>query len=145
MRNMSKLIFFRLCVNVGISLGVIVTTWILSGTLPFTLGMVVFSVLGQMEYYRMVQAKGHSPSVKMGLASTTLIILAAYFTPAYADAFLPICGTITTCYLLLRKKEATIADIATTLLGIFYTGYCPSFYVRLHGYVMARRSATCVT
>lgn len=115
-------------------MGVIVTTWILSGTLPFTLGMVVFSVLGQLEYYRMVKAKGHNPSVKMGIVSTTLIILAAYFFPAHADAMFPICGAITTCYLLLRRQYvATIADIATTLLGIFYTGYCPSFFIRLHG------------
>mmetsp|Transcript_478 Transcript_478/g.1653 ORF Transcript_478/g.1653 Transcript_478/m.1653 type:complete len:393 (+) Transcript_478:195-1373(+) len=119
----------------GCIMGVIVTTWIMSGTLPFALGMVVFSVLGQLEYYRMVQAKGHNPSVKMGLLSTTLIIMAAYLTPRHADAMLPICGTITTCYLLLRRKKvASIADIATTLLGIFYTGYCPSFYVRLHGF-----------
>mmetsp|Transcript_23436 Transcript_23436/g.93033 ORF Transcript_23436/g.93033 Transcript_23436/m.93033 type:complete len:376 (-) Transcript_23436:242-1369(-) len=119
----------------GCIMGVIVTTWIMSGTFPFALGMVVFSVLGQLEYYRMVKAKGHNPSVFLGICSTTLIILGTYFFPAHADALFPVCGTITTCYLLLRRKTyATTADIATTLLGVFYTGYCPSFYIRLHGF-----------
>lgn len=36
------------------------------------------------------------------------------------------------CYfLLVRRTPATIGDISTTFMGVFYGAYLPSFWVRL--------------
>ena len=40
-------------------------------------------------------------------------------------------GTIICFYLLFQPKIATIADISSSILGLFYTGYLPTFWVRL--------------
>lgn len=81
----------------------------------------------------MVAAKGHLPAYKMGLCVTTVTMLLSAFAPGLADVALPVGGTCICIYLLFRRsKIATIADISTTFMGLFYAGYLPSYWVRLH-------------
>jgi phosphatidate cytidylyltransferase len=121
-------------VATGFTMGAVVIGVIFTGRWLFALMMLVAQLLGQGEYYRMVIAKGHSPAFKTGLLVTATLIVATYFTPSLADAVFPIGGTAICIYLLFRrKKAATIADISTTFMGLFYAGYLPSFWVRLHG------------
>lgn len=122
-------------VATGFVLGGAAIAWIFAGRWPFLLGMAVASVLGQREYYKMAIAKGHAPAYKMGLISTVITMTLSAVAPKYADAVFPLAGTIICCYLLFRRRKiATIADISTTFMGLFYAGYLPSFWVRLHGY-----------
>jgi phosphatidate cytidylyltransferase len=48
-----------------------------------------------------------------------------------ADAIFPVAGTFICFYLLFQPKFATIADISASIMGLFYGGYLPSYWVRL--------------
>ena len=122
-------------VATGFVLGGLAIAWIFAGPWPFLTGLTVASVLGQNEYYKMAMAKGHAPAQKMGLISTAITMVLSAIAPVYADVVFPLAGTIICCYLLFRRRKiATIADISTTFMGLFYAGFLPSFWVRLHGY-----------
>jgi phosphatidate cytidylyltransferase len=47
------------------------------------------------------------------------------------DAVMPIAGTFICFYLLFQPKMATIADVSASIMGLFYVGYLPSYWVRL--------------
>jgi phosphatidate cytidylyltransferase len=118
----------------GIVLGAVCAGVVLGGRLPFFLMMLVSQLIGQSEYYKMVLAKGHTPAWKMGLLVTATLLLTTYVAPGLADVVFPVGGTFTCIYLLFRRRKiATIADISTTFMGLFYAGFLPSFWVRLHG------------
>ena len=51
--------------------------------------------------------------------------------PNFVDAMFPLAGTLICFYLLFQPKLATIADIASSILGLFYGGYLPSYWIRL--------------
>ncbi|GAB4370506.1 MAG: phosphatidate cytidylyltransferase [Elainellaceae cyanobacterium] len=94
-------------------------------------GVIVF--LGQQEYFDLVRAKGIAPAAKTTLAVSQLLLITATFAPALADAVMPVAGTFICFYLLFQPKFATIADISSSILGLFYGGYLPSYWVRLRG------------
>lgn len=120
-------------IMVGFAMGAVVIAFVFSGRWVFAMGMLASSLIGLYEYYRMVAAKGHLPAVKMGLGVTTVTMLTSAYAPAMADVVFPLGGTVICIYLLFRRsKIATIADISTTFMGLFYTGYLPSYWVRLH-------------
>ena len=97
----------------------------------FTLMFAVIVYLGQMEYFQMVRSKGIAPAAKTTLVvSQTLLVIATVSSPL-ADAVMPVAGTFICFYLLFQPKLATIADISTSILGLFYGGYLPSYWVRL--------------
>lgn len=122
-------------VAVGFIMGAVVIAFVFSGRWVFCLGMTATSLIGLYEYYRMVAAKGHLPAYKMGLGVTTATLLASAISPTVADVVFPVGGTMICIYLLFRRRKiATIADISTTFMGLFYAGYLPSFWVRLHEY-----------
>jgi phosphatidate cytidylyltransferase len=118
----------------GVVLGAFVIGVVLGGRLPFVVMMLVSQLMGQSEYYRMVMAKGHTPAWKMGLLVTATLLMTTYIAPPLADAVFAVGGTFICIYLLFRRRRiATIADISTTFMGLFYAGFLPSFWVRLHG------------
>ncbi len=106
-------------------------TLIVLGGWYFTLGMGILVFLGQQEYFRMVQAKGLAPAVKSTLVVSQLLLVIATLSPSLADALFPLAGTFICFYLLFQPKMATIADLSTSILGLFYGGYMPSYWVRL--------------
>ncbi len=96
----------------------------------------VFSILiglGQWEYFQLAKAKGTIPAVKTTMAVSQILLLTSQLRVEYADAVLPIAGTFICFYLLFQPKFATIADISASILGLFYGGYLPSFWIRLRG------------
>ncbi|MEM6424202.1 MAG: phosphatidate cytidylyltransferase [Cyanobacteria bacterium P01_C01_bin.73] len=97
----------------------------------FTVGFGIIVFLGQLEIFQLVQAKGILPATKTTLVVSQAVLVIAYGYPALADAVLPVGGTIICFYLLFQPKFATIADVAASLLGLFYGGYLPSFWIRL--------------
>lgn len=122
-------------IAVGFAMGAVVIAFVFSGRWVFALGMIAASLTGLFEYYRMVSAKGHWPAHKMGLCVTVVNMLSSAFFPSMADLVFPVGGTLICIYLLFRRKRiATIADISTTFMGLFYAGYLPSFWIRLHEY-----------
>ncbi|MBE9112354.1 phosphatidate cytidylyltransferase [Nodosilinea sp. LEGE 07298] len=97
----------------------------------FTLGFGVLIFLGQLEIFALVKAKGILPAAKTTLVVSQLLLIMAHVSPTLADALLPLSGTFICFYLLFQPQVATIADVAASILGLFYGGYLPSFWVRL--------------
>lgn len=97
----------------------------------FTLVFAVIIYLGQLEYFQLVRATGIAPAAKTTLVASQILLIIATFSSTLADAVMPVAGTIICFYLLFQPKLSTIADISTSILGLFYCGYLPSYWVRL--------------
>lgn len=97
----------------------------------FTLMFAVIVYLGQVEYFQMVRSKGIAPAAKTTLVVSQALLIIATVSSPLADAVMPVAGTFICFYLLFQPKLATIADISTSILGLFYGGYLPSYWVRL--------------
>mmetsp|Transcript_31917 Transcript_31917/g.45948 ORF Transcript_31917/g.45948 Transcript_31917/m.45948 type:complete len:376 (-) Transcript_31917:772-1899(-) len=118
----------------GLSLGAIGTLWICSGNGPFTFGFLLTSLIAQNEYYTMVKATGVIPAYKTGIITSLICYITAAMFPIYHEMVMPLSATILMIWLLIfKKKSALISEISTSLLGMFFLGYIPSFWVRLHG------------
>jgi phosphatidate cytidylyltransferase len=97
----------------------------------FTICLGVIVYLGQQEYFDLVRAKGVAPAAKTTLVVSQVLLITATISASLADAVMPIAGTLICFYLLFQPKFATIADISSSILGLFYGGYLPSYWVRL--------------
>lgn len=115
--------------------GIIAIALALSATLLggwyFTLMFCVIVYLGQLEYFDLVRATGIAPAAKTTLVVSQLLLIVATLSPDLADVVMPVAGTFICFYLLFQPKLATIADISTSILGLFYGGYLPSYWVRM--------------
>lgn len=106
-------------------------TIILLGGWYFTICFGVIIYLGQLEYFDLARAKGILPAAKTTLVASQALLVISNISSDLADAVLPIAGTFICFYLLFQPKFATIADISTSIMGLFYGGYLPSYWVRL--------------
>ncbi|MBD1936764.1 phosphatidate cytidylyltransferase [Microcoleus sp. FACHB-68] len=97
----------------------------------FTLGFAIIVYLGQLEYFQLVRAKGIAPAGKTTLVVSQALLVISTISSPLADAVVPVAGTFICFYLLFQPKFATIADISASILGLFYGGYLPSYWVRL--------------
>jgi phosphatidate cytidylyltransferase len=97
----------------------------------FTLGLCVAVFLGQQEYFQLVLAKGFQPAVRITLVLSQILLIATAISPTFADTLFPLAGIIICFGMLFSPKMVSIADIATSMLGLFYGGYLPSYWVRL--------------
>ena len=97
----------------------------------FTLGFGIIVYLGQLEYFELTRAKGIAPAAKTTLVVSQILLVTATLSSPLADAVMPVAGTFICFYLLFQPKFATIADISASILGLFYGGYLPSYWVRL--------------
>ncbi|MGJ3245128.1 MAG: phosphatidate cytidylyltransferase [Elainellaceae cyanobacterium] len=97
----------------------------------FTLFFGVIVYLGQLEIFQLARAKGIAPAAKTTLAASQVILIVSTASAGLADAVFPIAGIFICFYLLFQPKFATIADISVSILGLFYGGYLPSYWVRL--------------
>ncbi len=113
-----------------IAIALALTATILGGWyFTFMFAAIVF--LGQLEYFQLVRATGIAPATKTTLAVSQALLIIATVSSTLADAVMPVAGTFICFYLLFQPKLATIADISTSILGLFYCGYLPSYWVRL--------------
>ncbi|MBD1862710.1 MULTISPECIES: phosphatidate cytidylyltransferase [Trichocoleus] len=97
----------------------------------YTLAFGVLIYLGQLEYFQLVRAKGILPAAKTTLVVSQALLVLSTIAPNLADAVFPVAGTFICFYLLFQPKFATIADISASIMGLFYGGYLPSYWVRL--------------
>jgi phosphatidate cytidylyltransferase len=110
---------------------VVASAMIILGGWYFTIGFGVIVFLGQLEIFDLVHAKGILPAAKTTLVVSQLLLITAHLSPSLVDALLPLGGTFICFYLLFQPQVATIADVAASILGLFYGGYLPSFWIRL--------------
>ncbi|WP_373478842.1 phosphatidate cytidylyltransferase [Geminocystis sp.] len=104
---------------------------IILGGLYFTVSFGVIVFLAQVEYFRLVKAKGIEPAAKTTIVVSQFLLITATFIPSLTDATFAASGALICFYLLFLPKLATIADISTSILGLFYAGYLPSYWIRL--------------
>ncbi len=97
----------------------------------FTIGMCIIVYLGQSEYFQLVVAKGIEPARKTTLILSQLLLIVGALGDGIDNALFPLAGTLICFYLLFLPKIASIADISTSLFGLFYGGYLPSYWIRL--------------
>ncbi|MEO1373769.1 MAG: phosphatidate cytidylyltransferase [Cyanobacteria bacterium J06635_10] len=97
----------------------------------FTFLYVIVIFLGQREYFNLVRAKGIAPAAKTTMVVSQVLLAICTIDSNLADAVMPVAGTFICFYLLFQPKMASIADISASILGLFYTGYLPSYWVRL--------------
>lgn len=104
---------------------------IIVGGWYFTIAFGILVLLAQLEYFKLVKAKGIEPAVKTTLVVSQLLIITATVIPTLTDAVFALAGGLICFYLLFQPRLATIADISTSILGLFYAGYLPSYWIRL--------------
>lgn len=104
---------------------------IILGGWYFTIGFGIIVYLGQLEVFALTKAKGINAAVKTTLIVSQVLLISAHIAPPLSDAILSLAGTCICFYVLFQPKFATIADVATSILGLFYGGYLPSFWIRL--------------
>jgi phosphatidate cytidylyltransferase len=122
----------RRSIAFGAAMGLVVTTWVFSGNYIFTLLFTLMTILGQLEYYRMVMSTGVYPARRISVVGACSMFLTALFTPDLHQICLPLFGCYAMIWFLTMKRSpTTIPEIATTFTGMFYLGYVPSFWVRL--------------
>lgn len=115
----------------GIVAIVLALGMIILGGWYFTVGFGIIVYLGQLEYFQLARAKGIAPAAKTTLVVSQVLLITAALAPQLVDAMFPLAGTFICFYLLFQPKLSTIADIAASILGLFYGGYLPSYWVRL--------------
>ncbi len=113
-------------VAIAIALGMIIL-----GGWYFTFGFGIIVYLGEQEYFQLVRAKGIQPAAKTTIFLSLILLFSAMVSSAITDALMPIAGTLICFYLLFKPNFATNADISTSVFGLFYGGYLPSYWVRL--------------
>ncbi len=97
----------------------------------FTLAIAALVYLGQQEFFSLVRAKGIAPAAKTTLVVSQGLILTSYLAPEFAEPIFAVAGTFICFYLLFQPKLASIADISSSILGLFYCGFLPGYWVRL--------------
>lgn len=122
----------RRSIAFGAFMGLVVATWVFSGNYVFTGLFTLMTILGQLEYYRMVMSTGVYPARRISVVGACSMFLTALFTPDLHQICLPSFGLWAMVWFLKMKRTvATIPEIATTFTGMFYLGYVPSFWVRI--------------
>lgn len=113
-------------------MGFSVACWVFSGNWIFTGIFTLMTILGQLEYYRMVINTGLYPARKISVVGASSMFLTALFAPNLHQICLPLFGLWSMIWFLTMRRQVTsIPEIATTFTGMFYLGYVPSFWVRI--------------
>jgi len=116
----------------GALMGLAVAGWVFSGNYIFTGLFCCMTILGQLEYYRMVMNTGVYPARRISVIGGASMFLTALFAPDLHQVCLPMFGLWAMIWFLTRRRQfSTIPEIATTFTGMFYLGYVPSFWVRI--------------
>ena len=113
-------------VAIPLALGIV-----LVGGWYFTAAFAVIVFLGLGEYLHLVRAKGFTPAAKTVTVASLAIVISAAMNPTIADTIVPLAGTLVCFYLLFMPRMASIADLSASVMGLFYCGYLPSYWVRL--------------
>ena len=106
------------------------------GGLPYLATVICFVVLGQREFYRLIEEKGAHPLVSYGLVGGAALPLVAYLGSEYHATILM---TATLLAVMIRQVgKAQIAEalvsISGTFFGVFYVGWLLAHAVVLRNF-----------
>jgi len=116
----------------GATMGAVVACWVFSGNYIFTGLFTLMTILGQLEYYRMVMNAGIYSARRISVVGACSMFITALFAPDLHQLCLPFMTLAAMMWFLMMRQQVTnISEIATTVTGMLYLGYIPSFWVRL--------------
>ncbi len=109
---------------------------IVLGGLPFLATVILFILLGQREFYRLIEDKGAQPLVPYGLAAGAALAVVAYLGNEYHATVLITATLLAVMVRQLGKQQITEAmvSISGTFFGVFYVGWLLSHIVPLRNF-----------
>ena len=116
---------------------------IIAGGLPYLATVVVVILLGQREFYRLIEDKGAQPLVSYGLVAGAALPVVAYVGNEYHATLLMTATLLVVMVRQLGKAQIkdSLASISGTFFGVFYVGWLLSHTIVLrqfHDAVIAR-------
>ena len=104
-----------------------------AGGLAFLGFVALQTLMGLVEFYRMMRAKGHRPVVWLGQASAFAVVVLAYRPHTPNVAFLATAALMLVLALALRHpgRRNIVESLAVTAFGVLYVGWLSSHFVLL--------------
>ncbi len=109
---------------------------IVLGGLPFLATVILFILLGQREFYRLIEDKGAHPLVPYGLAAGAALAVVAYLGNEYHATVLMTATLLAVMVRQLGKQQIAeaLVSISGTFFGVFYVGWLLSHIVPLRNF-----------
>lgn len=104
------------------------------GKIPFLIFALVIGLVSFFEFSKMVSKRRFLPDQFTGFISIALIIINSFYKFVDFELLVLIIIPVVLLSELFRQKESSIANISTTLLGIFYIGLFSSALVLIREY-----------
>jgi phosphatidate cytidylyltransferase len=106
------------------------------GGLPYLAAVIFFVVLGQREFYRMIEEKGAHPLVSYGLAGGAALPLVAYLGSEYHATILMTATLLAVMIRQVGKDQIAeaLVSISGTFFGVFYVGWLLAHAVVLRNF-----------
>ena len=121
----------------GLIIGVFGLVVVILGDFYFAIGITGLTYFALLELFRMAEFTGIKPATKTTLFSCFMLIISTFLelkgiiSEEISNAILPISAIGICTWLLLQPKPGKISDIATSIFGLFYLGFLPSYWIRL--------------
>lgn len=125
MNNLSTRVIVAL---IGVPLIVVVS---LLGKIFFLIFILAIGLISYYEYSKMVRNKHSYPNKLIGYLSVGLIIINEYKNFIDYHTFFLILVVLLLLLELFRNRESAIANLGSTLLGIFYIGFFAAAIINL--------------
>lgn len=103
------------------------------GGLAYLVTVVVITLLGQSEFYRLIEDKGAHPNWSLGLSAGAAIPVVAYVGTDYQATILMTAFLLALMVAQLGKAQVSeaLASISGTFFGVFYVGWLLSHAIPL--------------
>lgn len=103
------------------------------GGVPFLLFVALQTVVGLVEFYRMVRAKGHEPDAPLGHLAALMLLVFSYRPATPHAAFLATASLLLLLAWGLRRAEkgGVLESLSTTVFGVLYVGWLSAHFVLL--------------
>lgn len=111
----------------------IITVSIL-GKLPFLIFVLVIGLVSFFEFSKMLSRRRFFPNLQFGFLSVALIIINSFYNFTSLEVISFIIVPVILLSELFRRNESAIANIGTTLIGIYYIGLFASALVLIREY-----------
>ncbi len=108
--------------------------WIIAlGGIPYLLTVMAFALLGQREFYRLIEDKGATPLEGLGLAFGAAIVAVSFMGNEYHATILLTASLLGLMVAQLRKAQIheSLASISGTFFGVFYVSWLLSHAIVL--------------
>ena len=121
----------------GLIIGIFGLVVVILGGFYFAIGITLLTYFALLEFFRMAEFTGIKPATKTTLFLCSILIISTYFElngilpKEISNSILPISSIAICTWLLIQPKPGKISDIATSIFGLFYLGFLPSYWIRL--------------